>query len=197
MNKWCKKLAQITIIQEWKKNRNLYAILLLNMLINNRLEEPFDKVPKEDILPIISKTLVNSKLTPKFWNYTKKFINIEKVNLNYIYKMEDKQNNQILFNINLENNLNNNSNNEIENKIALKNSNIINNNEEDSYIDNLDNINLEDINLKGLKELAEILQKQLNDKEVIISYQKEEGIKLRERIAKLEEQISSFMKLDK
>ena len=197
MNKWCKKLAQITIIQEWKKNRNLYAILLLNMLINNRLEEPFDKVPKEDILPIISKTLVNSKLTPKFWNYTKKFINIEKVNLNYIYKMEDKQKNQILFNINLENNLNNNSNNEIENKIALKNSNIINNNEEDSYIDNLDNINLEDINLKGLKELAEILQKQLNDKEVIISYQKEEGIKLRERIAKLEEQISSFMKLDK
>ena len=197
MNKWCKKLAQITIIQEWKKNRNLYAILLLNMLINNRLEEPFDKVPKEDILPIISKTLVNSKLTPKFWNYTKQFINIEKVNLNYIYKMKDKQNNQILFNINLENNLNNNSNNEIENKIALKNSNIINNNEEDSYIDNLDNINLEDINLKGLKELAEILQKQLNDKEVIISYQKEEGIKLRERIAKLEEQISSFMKLDK
>ena len=43
------------------------------MLINKRLEEPFDKISKEDELPIISKTMVNYKLTPKFWKYAQKF----------------------------------------------------------------------------------------------------------------------------
>ncbi len=44
------------------------------MLINKKFEEPFDKTPKEDVLPIISQTLINSKLTPKFWKTAKKIL---------------------------------------------------------------------------------------------------------------------------
>ena len=31
---WCKKFCVITTNKEWKKNRNLNAIYLLNMMIN-------------------------------------------------------------------------------------------------------------------------------------------------------------------
>ena len=46
------------------------------MLINNKLEEPFDKMPKDNDLPIISKTLVNSQLSSKFWKCAQKFLNV-------------------------------------------------------------------------------------------------------------------------
>ena len=42
------------------------------MLINNSYEEPYNKFVPEGPLPILSKTLVTSKLTPKFWKRTKK-----------------------------------------------------------------------------------------------------------------------------
>jgi len=41
------------------------------MLINKRVEEPYSKLPPEGPLPILSKTLIKSKLSPKFWNQTK------------------------------------------------------------------------------------------------------------------------------
>jgi len=53
------------------------------MLINNRLEAPFNKLPKEGPLPIISKVLIKSQLTPKFWEITK-----------YIYEPANNNNNQ-------------------------------------------------------------------------------------------------------
>ena len=36
---WCKKFCQITNNIEWKKNRNLHAICLLDMIINGHYEE--------------------------------------------------------------------------------------------------------------------------------------------------------------
>ena len=164
------------------------------MLINKRLEEPFDKIPKDDILPIIPQTMVNSKLTPKFWQMYKKFINIDSINLKYIYKEKENKTQNIP-----NENLDNNQINEFENKSILNNNNNTNNNNNDIdiLIDNLDNINIDDINLNDLKKITETLQKELSDKEVIISYQKEEAIKLRERIENLQKQLSSQNDLDK
>ena len=230
VNSWCKKLTQIINIQDWKKNRNLYAILLLNMLINNKLEEPFDKMPKDNDLPIISKTLVNSQLSSKFWKCAQKFLNVNSYNSkklnnesdskisntykNNLYnielqnKYEDNNNtsnnkkedifdlnniNNNNININIKNNINNNNTNNINNI----NNNISNNYNIDTYLENLDNINIDNINLEDLKEIAEILQNDLKEKEIIISYQKEEEAKLKEKIGKLEEKLSSFISLEK
>ena len=41
------------------------------MLINKRIEEPYNRLPPEGPLPILSKTLIKSKLSPKFWKQTK------------------------------------------------------------------------------------------------------------------------------
>jgi len=63
---WIKKLNQITSNKEWKKNRNLYALYLLDMILNNYFEEPFNKFPPDGNIPILSKSLVKSKLSSKF-----------------------------------------------------------------------------------------------------------------------------------
>ena len=41
------------------------------MLINKRLEEPYSKMPDDGPLPILSKTVIKSKLSSKFWEKTK------------------------------------------------------------------------------------------------------------------------------
>ena len=71
IDSWCRKISQVTNNHEWKKNRNLHAICLLDMLINKRVEEPYSRLPPEGPLPILSKTLIKSKLSPKFWKQTK------------------------------------------------------------------------------------------------------------------------------
>lgn len=78
IDSWCRKISQVTNNHEWKKNRNLHAICLLDMLINKRVEEPYSRLPPEGPLPILSKTLIKSKLSPKFWKQTK---NIYETNL--------------------------------------------------------------------------------------------------------------------
>ena len=75
INNWLKKISQISNNLEWKKNRNLHAINLLNMLINGRLEEPYDNNPDDRPLQILSKTIVKSKLTATFWENVKHIYN--------------------------------------------------------------------------------------------------------------------------
>jgi len=79
---WIKKFCIPTENLEWKKNRNLHAILLLDMILNNRFEQPYDKFPKEDeALPLLSKYYVKSVLSEKFYkiSFDKKFEkNLEK-----------------------------------------------------------------------------------------------------------------------
>jgi hypothetical protein len=73
---WVKKFCIPTENLEWKKNRNLHAILLLDMILNNRFEEPYDKFPREDEpLPLLSKYNVKSRLTDKFYkiSFERKF----------------------------------------------------------------------------------------------------------------------------
>ena len=63
---WIKKLNQITSNKEWKRNRNLHALYLLDMILNNDFKEPYNKFPPEQHVPILSKTIVKSKLSGKF-----------------------------------------------------------------------------------------------------------------------------------
>jgi hypothetical protein len=51
IEKWSKKLCQVTSNPIWKKNRNAYAQLLLKMVDNQNIQEPFSKVPPEGPLP--------------------------------------------------------------------------------------------------------------------------------------------------
>ena len=81
INSWAKILCVPTINIEFKKNRNLYAIKLLDNVLNGKLEEPFDKFVKEKELKKISPILVKAELTQLFINYIKKYESGE----NYLY----------------------------------------------------------------------------------------------------------------
>ena len=68
---WCKKFCQIISNTNWKKNRNLHALNLLDMLLNEHFEEPYNKFPPEGPLPFLSIPVVKSRLSPKILNYAK------------------------------------------------------------------------------------------------------------------------------
>lgn len=59
-------MCQITNNREWKKNRNLHAICLLDMVLNNHFEAPYNKFAPESPVPIISKSIVKARLSSKF-----------------------------------------------------------------------------------------------------------------------------------
>ena len=67
---WCKKFCQITNNTEWKKNRNLHAILLLDMIINENYEEPYNRFAPDGPLSQLPKHLVKSRLSKKFWIFS-------------------------------------------------------------------------------------------------------------------------------
>ena len=69
INSWVRTLCFPTNNLSWKKNRNLYTILLLDNIINNKLESPFDKFCDESFeLPTLNPTVIKSKLSNKFLN---------------------------------------------------------------------------------------------------------------------------------
>ena len=68
---WVNKLEEYTNKVEWKKNRNLHAIWLLDMLLNEKLEEPYNKFAKEnEPLPLLNKPNVFSKISRAVGQYT-------------------------------------------------------------------------------------------------------------------------------
>ena len=58
IQQWSKKLCQVASNPAWKRNRNLYAEILLDMIYNSNLEEPFSRIPPEGPLPIINRANV-------------------------------------------------------------------------------------------------------------------------------------------
>lgn len=69
---WIKALSLPTNSIPWKKNRNLYSILLFDNLINNRLEAPFNKFAQESSdLPVLSSSMIKSILSKKFYEEIK------------------------------------------------------------------------------------------------------------------------------
>ena len=66
INSWAKSLCLPTNNIAWKKNRNLYAIKLLDNILNEKLEKPFTKYAEEgEKLPMLDPILVKSQLTNK------------------------------------------------------------------------------------------------------------------------------------
>ena len=61
IEQWSKKLCQITTNAIWKQNRNNYALLLLNCIINGSLNDPFNKVPPENSLPTLNTHIIVSR----------------------------------------------------------------------------------------------------------------------------------------
>ena len=73
INSWAKILCIPTINIEFKKNRNLYAIKLLDNVFNGKLEDPFTKFVKDKELKKLNPILVKTQLTTKFLKEMKKF----------------------------------------------------------------------------------------------------------------------------
>ena len=66
INSWAKSLCLPTNNISWKKNRNLYAIKLLDNILNGKLEKPFTKYAEDgEKLPKLDPILVKSQLTNK------------------------------------------------------------------------------------------------------------------------------------
>ncbi len=165
------------------------------MLVNNRIEEPYDKRPGEGPLPILSRSFVKSKLTSKFWNKMKYITNI---NTNTI--MNPKSNSMV------------NNNNKLQYKkkrrgktpsIKHVNSRYINENKKDVYYyyneDNMYNSNIYNKNniLEKLRVNAIKLEEELNENELIIEQQKEENSQLLNRIDNLKKYLQSLISKDK
>jgi hypothetical protein len=64
---WIKLLCIPTACPEFKKNRNLHAISLLDCIINDKYESPYNKsVHESENLPQLDRVLIKSKLSDKF-----------------------------------------------------------------------------------------------------------------------------------
>ena len=165
---WCKKLCQVTNNVEWKKNRNLHAICILDSVLNEHFEEPYNKFPPEGSVPILNKALVKSKLSKKFFQEALRI------------QTEEQDNNDIN---------NNNNNQKYESNKLNQNFNINNNNM-------IINEGSEEIINEQKKEI-ERLNNLLKQKDLEIGNLINEKNKMQEYIEKLEQQISGFMELDK
>jgi hypothetical protein len=212
---WCKKFTQVANNIEWRKNRNLHAIYLLDMLINKRLEEPYSKMPDDGPLPILSKTVIKSKLSSKFWEKTK-----------YIYDPNAKDNNNLQNeknfkrpntsvrknkktsnNLSLDNNNRNHKLNKNKAKTPIMKHNIRyfdenNINYVQKYNFNDDDF-LENVNSKYNKELEILrdtaikLEEKLDENQKIIERQEKEKIQLKKELNQLTDLLKSIISNDK
>ena len=169
---WCKKLCQITNNVEWKKNRNLHAICILDNIINERFEDPYNKFAPESPVPIINKTVVKAKLSQKFLKST----------INLKNQVPLKQNNNY---------------NKLESSQSEREQSKENNREiEEKTMKSDRNTESEAANMQ-IKEIICKLQKEGIIKDKLIKKLKDDKMKMEKRIQELERMISNFMLLEK
>lgn len=73
VNLWTKKLCQATLNCVWKKNRNAYARLMRDMLVEGKLKAPFDRLPPQCDLPqMLSTSLKTLRPVTSFRPFTPK-----------------------------------------------------------------------------------------------------------------------------
>ena len=161
------------------------------MVLNNRYEEPYNRFPKDGPIPLLSKPIIISKLSKKFWLYTQYLRNEnllkkegeeslnEEENNNNNYEF-DNFNNQFQGNpnINIKNNVNNNAGRPKSNNVRKKNINF----------ENEKNIN----EINELNEIIFRLQNELYKQDFIINNQINEKKKLLKRIHELEQVLNNF-----
>ncbi len=127
-----------------KKNRNLYAILLINQMVNGRLEEPFIKFANStNDLKQLSPANIKSELTRKFYEE----IDFEKIeNFGYSKQKQFIQNHPSIAEQIKEKSENNKKSEKNSDKIA-KNKNVV----DYSRINNIINYNVVDTEFKSKK----------------------------------------------
>ena len=167
------------------------------MILNNRFEEPYNKFPGDGPIQLLSKPIVKSKLSKKFWLYSQY---LESQNL--INKEEE------IFNDNNEEEYSNNYiNNEQSIKIKYKRpktanckktvniKNNIKNNIGNKSIKKKNKNNIFKNDIDEINELNDIiynLQCELNKQDFIINNQINEKMKLQKRIYELEQVLKNF-----
>ena len=178
MKNWCKKLCQVTNNIEWKKNRNLHAICILDSILNDHFEEPYNKFPPEGSIPILNKALVKSKLSKKFFLETIKMQNEQN-------DQNEEETNEESQNINT-NNTNMNSN---KKKMTIKHKN--NNNK---FNNDMANDGGNKIINEQQKEIDRLNQLLIEKDSEISNLIKEKG-KLQRRIQELEQDIGKKIQI--
>ena len=185
---WCKKLCQITNNIEWKKNRNLHAICILDSILNNHFEEPYNKFPPEGSVPILNKALVKSRLSKKFFEET---LNMQKNEEQFEPKQQNMDNinedNEEYENEN-ENESNDNNKNNNFNKNKLRNNNNVNK-------FNVSNENIKIIN--NQKQEINKLTEMIKQKDIDINNLIQEKNQMKSHIQELEQMINKFMNIEK
>ena len=179
-----------------KKNRNLYAIKLINQMINGKLEEPFTKYANGlNDLKWLSPIDIKAELTKKFFeeidfnkieNYG---INQQKIFLenhpDIAEKIRNSQNNKK--NINYESNQNsqNNFNNNNLNHINTNSENNINDFDNfynvNSYINKVNNTKNYNDKIKLINIIRDLEQKVI-ERDEIIEYQNKQIAQIKNRI---------------
>ena len=181
---WCKKLCQVTNNIEWKKNRNLHAICILDSILNEHFEEPYNKFPPEGSVPILNKALVKSKLSKKFFEETIKMQNEEQF---------EQQNNEENQNYS-DNNINNINNTNIDNKKKLRNQNkkFNSNDFNNMEINDKSNIIFNE-QQKEINRLNEVLKQKDFEIDTLIR----EKAQMQKHIEELEQMVGKFMEIEK
>ena len=102
INSWIKSLCLPTNNLPWKKNRNLYALKLLDNILSFRLEKPFTKFAElSENLPMLDSILVKSQLSNKV-KYIINNIHPDEQIQNFIDSNMEENNNDKKTNINME-----------------------------------------------------------------------------------------------
>ena len=182
------------------------------MILNNRFEEPYNKFPGDGPIPLLSKPIVISKLSKKFWLYSQylesqNLINSEDEfsssdNYNNINEIEENDNNVNYMNENMNINKNNfkvNYRRPKTSEIKVKNKTMnrirINNNENRTTNKkrNINSINKNEIDeINELNDIIYNLQCEINRQDFIINNQINEKKKLQKRIYELEQVLKNF-----
>ena len=158
------------------------------MVINNRYEEPYNKFPKDGPIPLLSKPIVISKLSKKFWLYTQYLKNENLLKKEGEESLNEKDNNNYEID-NLNNKFQGNPNINIKNNM---------NNERRPKSNNFRKKNMNYENEKNIYEINELneiivrLQNEIYKQDFIINNQINEKKKLLKRIHELEKVLNNF-----
>ena len=158
------------------------------MIINKRFEEPYTKFAPDGPIPVLSKTLVKSRLSTKFWKNTQKLY--DEIN------QENDIENYDINNLNI-NNDNFNDIKKYENEAQIKNKdnfNSIKKNNNESEFEINQKLNNE---IKQMKKIISNLENKLNKKDIIIQNQNNDKIKIIKKIEELEGMLSQFLSMEK
>ena len=128
----------------------MHAICILDSVLNEHFEEPYNKFPPEGSVPILNKTLVKSKLSKKFFEEALKMQNVGNNNENE----ENEENNE-------NGNYNENAENQINNNMVI--------NEENDEIISEQKKEIERLN-NALKEKDSKINNLIKEKDIIKNY---------------------------